>query len=364
MPNYSVSVEDCGTVHKGKSRVDAEKSFDDHVNLSMFGSGPIGHKNVILYQDDVIAKEHTAAKKAALKSNPKPAVKKSASLVSMHESFTKKAPKIEISTRGEYKVDGKPVGRGQKVKSGAWDISVSKNPHDNLAERLAEILIESYDSPKKLKPTKKIVDKIERLSKECSSAEEGAWELTVFLNQNYNQEQIKSMLEAYGKNVIPVSKNPESIGKTSFLKPTESQLRNGIELVCQLDGVTAAKLFATDNGYELESKVYKIRGIKSLKEGREAFINNWHKFIGAGGMGASDIELRNRIAKDMEISNRIDRSRKQKSLASFIKENKTELDLRIKKACPAVKLNDSERELWIRNDARIARWAHACGLEN
>ncbi len=280
MPNYSVVVSGLGTVHQGKSRIKAEESFDECVKESILGEGKYGHKDVVMFDEDSVARQHIAVKKNPTKSrltkNPtftkEREQKKAGSLLSIHESFIGKTPKIEVCTNGKYIIDGKTVGRGQKVKSGVWDISVSKNP-------------------------------------------------------------------------------TEPLGKTGFEKPSESQLRNGIELICTLDGVTAAKVFATENGYNIESKVYKIKGIKHLSEAKKEFNLNWHKFIGAGSYGASESDLKNRLAK-----------RNPSSMDSFIKENRKEIDGAIKRVCPAVKLNDKERELWIRNDQGLAKWARSRGV--
>ena len=49
------------------------------------------------------------------------------------------------------------------------------------------------------------------------------------------------------------------------------------------------------------------------------------------------------------------------SMASFIKENKAEIDAAIKSVSD-VRLNDKERRMWIMNDEGLYRWARSCGV--
>jgi len=45
------------------------------------------------------------------------------------------------------------------------------------------------------------------------------------------------------------------------------------------------------------------------------------------------------------------------SMRDFIRQNRTEIDACIKRACPNIKpLNDSEREQWINNDEGLYNW--------
>ena len=48
-------------------------------------------------------------------------------------------------------------------------------------------------------------------------------------------------------------------------------------------------------------------------------------------------------------------------MASFIKENKAEIDAAIKSVSD-VRLNDKERRMWIMNDEGLYRWARSCGV--
>jgi hypothetical protein len=52
----------------------------------------------------------------------------------------------------------------------------------------------------------------------------------------------------------------------------------------------------------------------------------------------------------------------RKSLAEFIKENRTEIDSAIRRVCDNCKLNDAERRLWILNDEGLYNWAKSEGV--
>ncbi|MBU1235040.1 MAG: hypothetical protein KKC77_19305 [Proteobacteria bacterium] len=49
-------------------------------------------------------------------------------------------------------------------------------------------------------------------------------------------------------------------------------------------------------------------------------------------------------------------------LQDFIKENKEEIDTAIKSVCKNVRLNDTERRLWILNDEGLYNWARSEGV--
>ena len=51
------------------------------------------------------------------------------------------------------------------------------------------------------------------------------------------------------------------------------------------------------------------------------------------------------------------------TLRDFIKENKEEIDKAIRRACSNCRLNDKERELWIRNDESLYNQQREYGLE-
>lgn len=56
---------------------------------------------------------------------------------------------------------------------------------------------------------------------------------------------------------------------------------------------------------------------------------------------------------------------RRKSMREFIKENRAELDSCIARAIGADKnprANDTERELWIRNDESLYNWARSEGV--
>ena len=53
---------------------------------------------------------------------------------------------------------------------------------------------------------------------------------------------------------------------------------------------------------------------------------------------------------------------KRKSLTTWIKENRQELDECIKRACPGARKNDTERRLWVLNDEGLYRWARSEGV--
>jgi hypothetical protein len=51
------------------------------------------------------------------------------------------------------------------------------------------------------------------------------------------------------------------------------------------------------------------------------------------------------------------------TLREFIKQNREEIDERIKRACPNTsRFNDDERRLWILNDEGLYRWARRSGV--
>ena len=52
----------------------------------------------------------------------------------------------------------------------------------------------------------------------------------------------------------------------------------------------------------------------------------------------------------------------RKSLSVWIRENREQIDKEIQLACPGAPRNDRERELWIRNDEGLYRWARSEGV--
>jgi len=50
------------------------------------------------------------------------------------------------------------------------------------------------------------------------------------------------------------------------------------------------------------------------------------------------------------------------SLREFIRKNRAEIDKYIRGVCDNCRLNDSEREQWIRNDEGLYRWARRSGV--
>ena len=50
------------------------------------------------------------------------------------------------------------------------------------------------------------------------------------------------------------------------------------------------------------------------------------------------------------------------TMREFIKENRTELDMCIKKIVPNYRLNDEERRQWILNDEGLYNWAKSYGV--
>ena len=50
------------------------------------------------------------------------------------------------------------------------------------------------------------------------------------------------------------------------------------------------------------------------------------------------------------------------TLAEFIRQNREELDRAIHRVVPGLRLNDSERRLWILNDEGLYRWARSEGV--
>ena len=50
------------------------------------------------------------------------------------------------------------------------------------------------------------------------------------------------------------------------------------------------------------------------------------------------------------------------TMRQFVQKEKREIDLYIKKKCPQVQLNDSEREAWILNDYSLYNWALLAGV--
>jgi hypothetical protein len=51
------------------------------------------------------------------------------------------------------------------------------------------------------------------------------------------------------------------------------------------------------------------------------------------------------------------------TLATFIKENKVEIDAIIKKQAPNATINNEERRLWILNYEYLYNWARRCGVK-
>ena len=50
------------------------------------------------------------------------------------------------------------------------------------------------------------------------------------------------------------------------------------------------------------------------------------------------------------------------SLREFIRENRQEIDAAILRGCPNCRLNNREREMWIRNDEGLYHWARSEGV--
>ena len=50
---------------------------------------------------------------------------------------------------------------------------------------------------------------------------------------------------------------------------------------------------------------------------------------------------------------------KRKSLREWIKENREEIDVAIRRACPNCRIDDAERRLWILNDEGLYNWARS-----
>ena len=50
------------------------------------------------------------------------------------------------------------------------------------------------------------------------------------------------------------------------------------------------------------------------------------------------------------------------TMATFIRENRKEIDAAIKRVCDNCRLNDRERRLWILNDEGLYRWARSEGV--
>lgn len=49
------------------------------------------------------------------------------------------------------------------------------------------------------------------------------------------------------------------------------------------------------------------------------------------------------------------------SLREFIRKNRSEIDAAIKNACPNARIDNNERELWVRNDYGLYTWARREG---
>lgn len=50
------------------------------------------------------------------------------------------------------------------------------------------------------------------------------------------------------------------------------------------------------------------------------------------------------------------------TMRDFIKQNRTEIDMAIKRAVPNAQLNNEERRLWILNDEGLYNWARSEGV--
>lgn len=53
---------------------------------------------------------------------------------------------------------------------------------------------------------------------------------------------------------------------------------------------------------------------------------------------------------------------KKKSLTTWIKENRKEIDEAIKRVLPNACINDAERRLWVLNDEGLYLWAKSEGV--
>jgi hypothetical protein len=52
----------------------------------------------------------------------------------------------------------------------------------------------------------------------------------------------------------------------------------------------------------------------------------------------------------------------RQSLREFIRKNRKEIDEAIGRVCSGLKLNDEQREQWIRNDQGLYNWARSEGV--
>lgn len=50
------------------------------------------------------------------------------------------------------------------------------------------------------------------------------------------------------------------------------------------------------------------------------------------------------------------------NMKQFIRQNRSEIDMYIKESCDNCKLNDEEREMWIRNDEGLYNFAKRYGV--
>lgn len=190
MATWTVMVGNVGVVHSGKSELDAREVFKKYKIKSLTNEGRAGGEPVVMLKD---GEEYSVHETPEVLKNPR------------SNRTAKKFAKKAVSGVKKAATHAKKAASSLKGHLVSLHSKLKKNPTAPLAETLAERLISSYDSPEKLlsiKTPKKIVDKVERLGQECSSEEEAVWELTAFLNQNYSQEQIKSMLETWRRNVI------------------------------------------------------------------------------------------------------------------------------------------------------------------
>lgn len=50
------------------------------------------------------------------------------------------------------------------------------------------------------------------------------------------------------------------------------------------------------------------------------------------------------------------------SMREFLRQNRAEIDRFIRSQVDMERINNRERELWVRNDESLYRWARGCGV--
>ena len=280
---------------------------------------------------------------ARLKKNPlsKAGVNK---IIKMIEGTAKKAvPRVKshlVSLHSKLKKNPPNEAGGMS----AFENDVVRNPKKDKVADLSEFIFEGYAAgpsfwSKLIKAgvPKDIEAKIAQLGNRCSSIEEGAWELTSWLKKG-------GMTNAKATEILgsSVKKNPRRKSMDDFITCPHCEGNGSYDRMFDRNGGCGAPECA--GGYRCVHR---------------------EECPDCGGRGYFDkYPLDEQRAHATEIlGSSVKNNPRRKSMADFIKENKAELDAAIGKVIPGVRLNNKDREEWIRNDEGLYHWARSCGVK-